>query len=154
MQVTAISGTTTFRIATNAYSTLNNSAVMRIPNDIPLNIFQLFSFTFTPPEDVENPFVELLTENIADSYIECNLVAWKLELGTTQTLAHKEDGSWRVNEVPTYAEQYNLCAQYSSIGETFLNPSDPNLYSAQRLIVAGAVTPSNVPNGQIYLVYE
>jgi hypothetical protein len=34
------------------------------------------------------------------------VVAVKLEIGSTQTLAHQENGAWVLNEVPSYGEEY------------------------------------------------
>ncbi len=38
--------------------------------------------------------------------------AAKLELGTTQTLAHQENGVWVLNEIPDYGEQLARCQRY------------------------------------------
>lgn len=40
------------------------------------------------------------------------IIAIKLELGSTQTLAHKENGVWVLNEVPDYGEQLRRCQRY------------------------------------------
>ena len=40
------------------------------------------------------------------------LAAVKLELGSTQTLAHQEGGKWVLNEIPNYAEQLARCQRY------------------------------------------
>lgn len=40
------------------------------------------------------------------------IVAAKLELGPTQTLAHQENGVWVLNEVPDYGEQLRRCQRY------------------------------------------
>ena len=39
-------------------------------------------------------------------------VAAKLELGDTQTLAHKENGVWVLNEIPDFGEQLRRCQRY------------------------------------------
>lgn len=39
-------------------------------------------------------------------------VAIKLELGDTQTLAHKEGDKWVLNEIPDYGEQLSRCQRY------------------------------------------
>lgn len=40
-------------------------------------------------------------------------IAAKLELGGVQTLAHQdEDGSWALNEIPSYTEQLSRCQRY------------------------------------------
>lgn len=41
-----------------------------------------------------------------------HLLAAKLELGDTQTLAHKENGVWVLNEIPDYGEQLRRCQLY------------------------------------------
>lgn len=38
--------------------------------------------------------------------------AAKLELGSTQTLAHLENGNWVLNEIPDYSEQLRKCQRY------------------------------------------
>jgi hypothetical protein len=38
--------------------------------------------------------------------------AAKLELGDTQTLAHKENGVWVLNEIPDFGEQLRRCQRY------------------------------------------
>lgn len=43
------------------------------------------------------------------------VVAAKLELGPTQTLAHQENGVWVLNEVPDYGEQLRRCQWYSNL---------------------------------------
>lgn len=42
-----------------------------------------------------------------------DLLAAKLELGSTQTLAHQdENGNWILNEIPDYGEQLRRCQRY------------------------------------------
>lgn len=41
-----------------------------------------------------------------------NILAVKLELGPTQTLAHREGDRWVLNEVPEYGEQLRRCQRY------------------------------------------
>ena len=45
------------------------------------------------------------------------MLAAKLELGTTQTLAHQENGNWVLNEIPDYGEQLARCMRYYQTGE-------------------------------------
>ncbi|WP_270417312.1 hypothetical protein [Butyricicoccus sp. AM78-15b2TA] len=40
------------------------------------------------------------------------IIAAKLELGSTQTLAHKENGVWVLNEIPDFGEQLRRCQRY------------------------------------------
>ena len=59
-----------------------------------------------------------------------NVVAAKLELGDTQTLAHQNAfGNWVLNEIPNYADQYAICSMYDAISDVFigLRLSNPNL---------------------------
>lgn len=41
-----------------------------------------------------------------------SLIAIKLELGPSQTLAHQENGVWVPNEIPDYGEQLRRCQRY------------------------------------------
>ncbi|MBR1565217.1 MAG: hypothetical protein IJ649_00500 [Oscillospiraceae bacterium] len=41
-----------------------------------------------------------------------DVAAVKLEIGDTQTLAHQENGTWVLNEVPDYGEQLRRCQRY------------------------------------------
>ena len=44
-----------------------------------------------------------------------SILAAKLELGSTQTLAHREGDKWVINEVPEYGEQLRRCQWYSNV---------------------------------------
>lgn len=41
------------------------------------------------------------------------IIAIKLELGDTQTLAHKEGDRWVLNEIPNFGEQLRRCQRYA-----------------------------------------
>lgn len=43
---------------------------------------------------------------------EIKILAAKLEIGSTQTLAHREGDRWVLNEVPEYGEQLRRCQRY------------------------------------------
>ena len=43
------------------------------------------------------------------------IAAAKLELGDTQTLAHKENGVWVLNEIPDFGEQLRRCQRYYQV---------------------------------------
>ena len=61
---------------------------------------------------VTDDYVEIriwYTENNAS---EGHLAAAKLELGSTQTLAHQEGDKWVLNEIPDYGEQLRRCQRY------------------------------------------
>ena len=44
-----------------------------------------------------------------------DLVAAKLEFGSSQTLAHKEGSKWVLNEIPDYATELAKCQRYQAI---------------------------------------
>ena len=54
-------------------------------------------------------FVSYTTSNAGN----ITLLAAKLELGDTQTLAHKENGVWVLNEIPDFGEQLRRCQYYA-----------------------------------------
>lgn len=43
------------------------------------------------------------------------IIAIKLELGDTQTLAHKEGDKWVLNEIPDFGEQLRRCQRYCRV---------------------------------------
>lgn len=69
----------------------------------------------------------------------CDVYAAKLELGPTQTLAHKDAaGNWVLNEVPEYGGQLSRCQRYARaykclLGQTFL---PPGVYRSDRKVVS------------------
>lgn len=50
------------------------------------------------------------------------VVAVKLELGDTQTLAHLENGEWVLNELPNYQEQLARCQRHLYVMNTYGAP--------------------------------
>lgn len=62
--------------------------------------------------------------------------AAKLELGDTQTLAHKENGVWVLNEIPDFGEQLRRCVYYA---EKIENENTPVITNAT-FIPAGATS--------------
>ena len=69
----------------------------------------VFSFAWHP-EHGENAAIRFF--NREKLGVSTNLIAAKLELGPTQTLAHQENGQWVLNEVPDYGEQLRRCQRY------------------------------------------
>lgn len=45
------------------------------------------------------------------------ILAAKLELGPTQTLAHREGDRWVINEIPDYGEQLRRCLRYCRVDD-------------------------------------
>lgn len=52
---------------------------------------------------------------VLDTGAMMSLIAIKLELGSTQTLAHLENGNWVLNEIPDYGEQLRKCQRYYQV---------------------------------------
>lgn len=70
------------------------------------------------------------------------IIAVKVEFGSAQTLAHKDsDGNWVLNEIPNYAEQAAICAQYSTDTGEYMGSAKPfafvQNYTASTTLVAG-----------------
>lgn len=63
-------------------------------------------WNYTPAEMMELTLVN----NTVNS--DVTILAAKLELGPTQTLAHQENGVWVLNEVPEYGDQLRRCQRY------------------------------------------
>lgn len=56
----------------------------------------------------------------------CTLLAAKLELGDTQTLAHQDSsGNWILNEIPDFGEQLRRCQRYFQRHEINVNAFIP-----------------------------
>lgn len=67
------------------------------------------SNTITLPDPLTSLAVEVLS---AADETDNLFLAVKLELGDTQTLAHKEGDTWVLNEIPDYGEQLRRCQRY------------------------------------------
>lgn len=73
----------------------------------------LFSDTFTADNTMKTQGVGIQFYNrVVDNGKYVVVKAIKLELGTQQTLAHKENGVWVLNEVSDYGEQLRRCQRY------------------------------------------
>ena len=75
-----------------------------------------FSYNSTPDA---NPDIGIQFKKGTSTLIK----AAKLELGSTQTLAHKENEKWVLNEIPDFGEQLARCQRYCRvIGGTLNQP--------------------------------
>ncbi len=75
----------------------------------PLNTWVLLTWTFVLP--ASTTYYNFRIRGVAvqtDLYIG----PVKLELGSHQTLVHKESGAWVLNEIPDYGEQLRRCQRY------------------------------------------
>ena len=71
--------------------------------------YTLFTVTGVVPQGCKNLLVQFTSAQGAKSQFK----AAKLELGSNQTLAHKdENGNWVLNEIPNYGEQLARCQRY------------------------------------------
>lgn len=72
----------------------------------------LAQITGTIPADATMSFNQVVIQSIGSSAGDFSLKAVKLELGSQQTLAHRENGVWVLNEIPNYGEQLRRCQRY------------------------------------------
>lgn len=98
--VLAADGDTVFSINMNKNDSYADSFTIE-PNTVSYK-------TWTFPTDSTN--VELYFEGNAAGHVRP--IAAKLELGDTQTLAHKENDKWVLNEIPDFGEQLRSCQWY------------------------------------------
>ena len=75
----------------------------------------LISLTFTVPANSENLLRLQIGVEDAKEAMSAKIIAAKLELGSQQTLAHKEGDTWVLNEIPNYAEELAKCQRYMQV---------------------------------------
>lgn len=71
--------------------------------------------TGTIPADASIDINQIVVQSLNTGSGSFSLKAIKLELGDQQTLAHKENGVWVLNEVPDYGEQLRRCQRYCRV---------------------------------------
>lgn len=76
------------------------------------NVWELITFTVNAPS-VEQTYSVSIQRNSGG--IAFTVKAVKLELGSNQTLAHREGDKWVLNEIPGYGEQLRRCHWYSNV---------------------------------------
>lgn len=74
------------------------------------NVWELITFTSNAPS-AEQTYDISIHRNTAGATFTVKAV--KLELGTQQTLAHKENGEWVLNEIPKFGDQLAACQRYA-----------------------------------------
>ena len=89
----------------------NTSIATRV---FPRDTLGLVSFTVKVPDSIDSKFkVRTVRTGNQSGNSTLHLKAIKLELGTTQTLAHQDsNGNWVLNEIPDYGEQLARCQRY------------------------------------------
>lgn len=96
-------GTDTFDFSPGAHTDTNQIAV---GGDWYVDMYMDFAH-------IQNGTYSVRVYNVDAAGGACTLIAVKLELGDTQTLAHlDENGNWVLNEYPNYAEQLARCQRY------------------------------------------
>lgn len=84
-----------------------------------------------------------------------DILAAKLELGSTQTLAHKEGDKWVLNEIPDFGEQLRRCQRhaFSPLHEAYATALICNLFvsSVANGVACGEVTlPVSMRNKPVF----
>lgn len=72
----------------------------------------LATITGTVPNDAEIAYEQVTFQQLGVVAGTMDIKAAKLEIGPTQTLAHREGDRWVINEVPEYGEQLRRCQRY------------------------------------------
>ena len=91
------------------------SATATIPSSFPSSTTTIASFTptncagLTFRINASKIFLRITTNATS---LSAKIVAIKLELGDTQTLAHQENGTWVLNEIPNFADELARCKYY------------------------------------------
>lgn len=106
-------------------------------------------------ESAANLLAVRVTPDTKSVKANCTLLAAKLELGDTQTLAHKENGVWVLNEVPDYGEQLRRCQRhaFSPLYEAYATAVICNLFvsSVANGVAFGEVTlPVSMRNKPVF----
>lgn len=75
----------------------------------------LATITGTVPNDAEIAYEQVTFQPLGVVAGTMDIKAAKLELGPTQTLAHREGDKWMLNEIPDYGEQLRRCQRYCRV---------------------------------------
>jgi len=74
--------------------------------------YQLFQKTYTLAADTADVEACVFGTSASESSFKVDIIAMKVELGDTQTLAHQVGGEWVLNELPNYEEELRKCQHY------------------------------------------
>ena len=103
----------------NVFSNTNlvDTAEVRLSDDWNIDVYG----------DPDNLTLRVFSQSGAIATSSVNVVAIKLEVGSTQTLAKQtETGDWELIESPDYAEQFAICSQYSPITGEYIGDQNSN----------------------------
>ena len=117
----------------------------------PKDTIGLVSFTVKIPDSIDSKFkVRTVRDGSKSGNSTLHLKAIKLELGTTQTLAHQdENGNWVLNEIPDYGEQLARCQRNSCILFDLANYGRAGFVVAESSDVAHLYIPTPVTMREI-----
>lgn len=93
-----------------------NSKVAAAKSSPAVNGVCMTTLTYTFPAVLENAAIFVYGRAYSGAG-EGTILAAKLELGPTQTLARKEGERWVLNEVPNYGEQLRRCQEYALLSQ-------------------------------------
>lgn len=92
----------------------------------------LATITGTVPNDAEIAYEQVTFQQLGVVAGTMDIKAAKLEIGPTQTLAHREGDRWVMNEVPNYGDQLRRCQEYAIDGKYYTTVGqlnyDGNMY--------------------------
>lgn len=94
-------------VSTNSYSWPQTSPFYTTPG--------VYSVTITLPDTIEYSGLNMSLYFGANNRAigdYCVISAVKMEQGDTQTLAHQENGTWVLNEIPNYEDQLARCQRF------------------------------------------
>lgn len=93
-----------------------NSKVAAAKASPAVNGVCMTTLTYTFPAVLENAAIFVYGRSYSGAG-EGTILAAKLELGPTQTLAHREGDRWVLNEIPDYGEQLRRCLRYCRVDD-------------------------------------
>lgn len=119
------------------------------------NDWGLYTETVVATSDLGNANLQF-NANLGSYSIE--ILAMKLELGSTQTLAHQENGAWVLNEIPSFAEELQKCQYYFyqlKAGEPIYGRRSIGspTYAVFRAPTIMRATPTATKNGGTVIIY-
>lgn len=93
-----------------------NGQVAALTSSEATNGMQMTSLTYTFPDSISFAAAFVYGRSTPGSGTG-KIIACKLELGTQQTLAHKEYGDWALNEIPKFGDQLAECQRYLFVAQ-------------------------------------
>lgn len=133
-------GSSSSNCSFRGYATLSSGGTLSLGSESLAGGQTLVTGTANAAAGISNIFIQV-NSNLDVGNVFCEILAVKLELGAVQTLAHQDaDGNWVLNDVPSYAEQYAICEQYSPIDGSFVGSqhSNPNLFDNWHFVGGGS----------------